>query len=69
MGKIDLLNVQIQTTCGLKEGYIVPSKITSFREHIDDCNRIIVHTENREYTIYMKLNEFKNKMTDFLSGN
>lgn len=55
----------IGTNAGDTWTYLDLSKIESFRRHLTDCNRTIVITNNREYSIYIKFHEFEDIMKQF----
>ena len=60
--KQQFIKVKIYSDRGYVKGCIDASKVFAFRENPFDCNVTIVYTEDKVFNVYMKFNEFCEKI-------
>lgn len=56
------IKVKIHSDRGYVQGCIDASKVFAFRENSFDCNVTVVYTEDKVFNVYMKFNEFCEKI-------
>lgn len=65
----NILKTEIDTRNGRANCCIVLSKVVVFRENTEDCNRTIVETENKIYSVIIKYSEFYRAMRNYVENN
>jgi hypothetical protein len=62
---MNIVKTRIETDKGLRDGYIILSKVVAFREHMYDVNRTIVFANNKMFEVYMSFRNFEKAMLEY----